>query len=473
MKEIETDICIIGGGAAGLSMAAGAAQMGANTVLFEDGKMGGDCLNYGCIPSKTFIANAKTAFQVQNLKKKSILISSKPKVNFGEIKRDILSVIDKIAPHDSTERFEELGVKVIRERAKFTGKHQVSSDSTKINFKYAVIATGTEPLIPKIPGLKDIPYLTNETIFTLSELPLHLIIIGGGAIGIELAQAFKRLGSEVSIIESNFILSNHDKEITQIVRETLVSEGITFFEQSSIKNITSKNEEIFVKTKKHFISGSHVLIAVGRITNIYRLGIEKAGLVVNNGLIETNHHLRTNNKRIYAIGDVVTSKRHTNMASEHASVALKNILLKFPARINTKIVPNTIYTEPELSQVGYTKEAAELKFGIQNIICIKKKFETNDRSVTEGNVNGLVQLIAKKNGSLIGATIFAPNAGELIQTCTFAITLKLKLSALARLNFPYPSYGETIKQAASTFYSKTLFGAKMNWLVKLRFKLLP
>ena len=187
MEEINTDICIIGGGAAGLSMASGAAQMGANTVLFESGVMGGDCLNYGCIPSKTLIANAKTAFHMQNLNKKSISLSSKPTINFREITKDISNVIDKIAPHDSKERFEKLGVSVIKEKAKFAGRRQIISNSVRVNFKYAVIATGTEPVVPEIPGLRDLPYFTNETIFSLSELPLHLIIVGGGLIGIELA----------------------------------------------------------------------------------------------------------------------------------------------------------------------------------------------------------------------------------------------------------------------------------------------
>ncbi len=473
MEEIETDICIIGGGAAGLSMASGAAQMGADTVLFESGVMGGDCLNYGCIPSKTLIANAKAAFHTQNLNKKSILISSKPTIDFSEIAKDISKIKDKIAPHDSKERFEKLGVNVIREQAKFSGRHQIISDTVKVNFKYAVIATGTKPIVPDIPGLGGLPYFTNETIFSLSELPKHLIIVGGGLIGIELAQAFKRLGSQVSVIEANSILQNQDSEFIKTVRETLVLEGVVFHERTSIQKISAKNKDLLIKTEKNLIAGSHILISVGRMTNTKALELEKAGVVVNGGLITTNSHLQTTNKRIYAIGDVVTSKRHTNMAYEHATVAIQNILLKFPAKINTKIIPTTIYVEPELAQVGYTKQAAELEFGVENVICIRKKFETNDRSITENNVNGLVQLIAKRNGKLIGATIFAPHAGELIQTCTLAISHKLKLRALAKLSFPYPSFGDTIKQAASSFYSKSLFGAKMNWLVKLRFMLIP
>ena len=472
MREINTDICIIGGGAAGLSMAAGAAQMGASTVLFESGEMGGDCLNYGCIPSKTLIANAKNYFHIGNLKKKCIFIPSKPKINFNEITKDISNVIEKIAPHDSQKRFEKLGVNVITEHATFTGKNQVSSDLFRVNFKYAVIATGTKPMIPEIPGLKDLPYFTNETIFSMSELPSHLIIVGGGAIGIELGQAFNRLGSQVSIIERNSLLTEQDSEFTKKIRELLLTEGIIFYEHESIEKIFSKNNKLLIKMKKKLIAGSHILIAAGRTTSTKTLNLEKAGVFVKDGLISTNCHLQTHNKRVYAIGDVVTTFRHTNMASEHASIVLKNILLKFPAKINTKIIPNTIYTEPELSHVGYTKKAAELEFGAQNIICLRKKFETNNRSVTENNVNGLVQLIAKRNGKLIGATIFAPCAGELIQTCTFAITQKLKLSALARLSFPYPSYGETIKHAASVFYAKALFGAKIKWLVKLRFMLL-
>ena len=472
MKELNADICIIGGGAAGLSMAAGAAQMGAKTVLFEAGKLGGDCLNYGCIPSKTLIANAKTAFQASDSRKQGVLTSKKPDINFEEIKQDISNVINKIAPHDSKERFEALGVSVFEESAWFTGRRQISSDTVKVNFRYAVIATGTRPFIPDIKGISDTPYFTNESIFSLTKLPDHLIILGGGAIGIELAQAFTRLGSKVSIIEENFVLHNQDEEFKASIWHLLKMEGVSIYEQSFPKKIAAIGGRISVHTNQHVITGTHLLIATGRIPSTTKLKLENAGIATQNGLIKTNQHLRTDNKRIYAIGDVATTKRHTNMASAHASVAIQNILLKVPTKINPYIIPYTIYVEPELSHVGFSKHEAEQKFGKHNIICLSQSFETNNRSATDGSLFGLVQLITKKNGRLIGATIFAPHAGELIQTCTFAITQKLKLSALARLNFPYPSYGEAIKYAAGSFYSKKLFGSKMRWLVNLRFKLL-
>ena len=249
-------------------------------------------------------------------------------------------------------------------------------------------------------------------------------------------------------------------------------EGVSIYEQSSPKKIARIGGRISVHTNQHVITGTHLLIATGRIPSTTKLKLENAGIATQNGLIKTNQHLRTDNKRIYAIGDVATTKRHTNMASAHASVAIQNILLKVPTKINPYIIPYTIYVEPELSHVGFSKHEAEQKFGKHNIICLNQTFETNNRSATDGSLFGLVQLITKKNGRLIGATIFAPHAGELIQTCTFAITQKLKLSALARLNFPYPSYGEVIKYAAGSFYSKKIFGSKMRWLVNLRFKLL-
>ena len=232
MNEINTDICIIGGGAAGLSLASGAIQMGANVVLFERGKMGGDCLNYGCIPSKTLLANAKNSFQMQNLFMQNMPNSKKSLLDFRDVKKNISEVIDRISPHDSKERFEKLGVKVINEHARFTGRRQISSHLSQVNYKYAVIATGTKPFIPKIPGLSKLPYFTNETIFSLSDLPSHLIIIGGGAIGIELAQAFIRLGSQVSIIECKSVLANYDPEFSDLIKEKLMSEGIKFYEET-------------------------------------------------------------------------------------------------------------------------------------------------------------------------------------------------------------------------------------------------
>ena len=474
MKDINTDICIIGGGAAGLSLASGAIQMGANVVLFEKGKMGGDCLNYGCIPSKTLLANAKTAFLMKKLCMQNMPKSKKSLLDFKDVKKNISGVIDRISPHDSKERFEKLGVKVINEHARFTGRRQISSHLSQVNYKYAVIATGTKPFIPKIPGLSKLPYFTNETIFSLSDLPSHLIIIGGGAIGIELAQAFIRLGSQVSIIECKSVLANYDPEFSDLIKERLMSEGIKFYEETLINNLESKNNKIFVQTKKDkTITGSHLLVSAGRITNTKELDLEKAGIETKNTLINTNQFLQTKNKYVYAIGDVVTTNRHTNVASAHASVVLKNILFKFPSKINTKIIPSTIYIEPELSQIGYTKQAAEKEFGSNNIICVKHNFMTNDRNITDGNLDGLIHLVAKKNGVLLGATIFGPNAGELIQVCTFAITQKLKLKALATLNFPYPSYGEAIKYAASSLYTQKIFGDKMRWLVNLRFKLFP
>ena len=472
MRELYADICIIGGGAAGLSMAAGAAQMGAKTVLFEAKKMGGDCLNYGCVPSKTLIANAKTAFQASDNQKKGILASTKPDINFEAIKQDITDVINKIAPHDSKERFEALGVSIFQESARFTGRLQISSDTVRVNFRYAVIATGTKPFIPDIQGVSDISYFTNETIFSLTELPEHLIILGAGPIGIELAQAFTRLGSKVTIIEANFGLNNQDEEFKTSVWHLLKMEGVSIYEQNVPEKLVENEGKISVHTNQHVITGTHLLIATGRTPLTNNLELENAGIATQNGLIKTNQHLRTDNKHIYAIGDVATTNRHTNMASAHASVAIQNILLKVPAKIDPHIIPYTIYVEPELSHVGFSKNAAEQKFGKQNIICLSQTFETNHRSATDGSLHGLIQLIAKKNGRLIGATIFAPHAGELISTCTFAITQKLKLSALARLNFPYPSYGEVIKYAAGSFYSKKIFGPKMRWLVNLRFKLL-
>ncbi|MBT5574467.1 MAG: FAD-dependent oxidoreductase [Alphaproteobacteria bacterium] len=473
MKEINTDICVIGGGAAGLSIASGAAQMGAKVVLFEENKMGGDCLNHGCIPSKTIISSAKTAFQMQKSAKQAIQPIGKPKIDFTEISAHISETIQKIAPHDSVERFEALGVQVFQQRAKFTGKRQISSDTLSVNFKYAVIAIGTHPMIPDIPGLSDVPYFTNESIFSLQTLPEHLVIVGGGAIGVELAQAFIRLGSHVSIIESKTILAHQDGEFKSAIRTILSTEGISFYEQSEIEKITGGNNEITIKTKQKLISGSHLLIATGRKADMHGLELDKAGIITNHGMIKTNARMQTKNPKIYAIGDIATSHRHTNVASAHASIAIQNILFKIPAKFNPLIIPHTIYTDPEISQVGYSKDLAEQKFGAHNIICIIQKISKNDRAVTDSISEGSIQLIAKKNGQLIGATILAPHAGEIIQTCTFAITHKLKLSALAKLHFPYPSYGEALKQAASSFYSERLFSPKMRWLMKWRFKLLP
>ena len=471
MNRIDTDICVIGGGSGGLSVAAGAAQMGARVVLFEADRMGGDCLNSGCVPSKALLAAAKAAHYAMGNPAMGVH-GGPPQVDFAAVKAHVADVIASIAPHDSVERFTGLGVTVIEERASFAAPRIITSDNYEVHAKYVVIATGSRAAIPPIPGLEDIPYHTNETIFDDLEKPTHLAIIGGGPIGIEMAQAHARLGCQVTAIEAARILGRDDADMAEILKTRLTSEGVELIDGTGVAEVSGTAGAITISLADgRTIAASHILVAAGRAPNIDGLALEAAGIATRGNAIATDNRLRTTARRVFAIGDVTGRAQFTHMAGYHAGIVIRNILFWLPARINDALIPWVTYTDPELAHVGLAETAAAEAWGAGNIRCQTVPLTGNDRALAERRSEGMVKVVTHRNGRILGATILAPQAGEMILAWSLAISAGRKIGSMASLIAPYPTYGDASKRAAGQFFTKSLFSPRTKKLVRflLRF----
>lgn len=458
MQRIKTDICVIGGGSGGLSVAAGAVQMGAKVVLLEGHKMGGDCLNYGCVPSKALIAAGKQAHAMGTGQKFGVT-PVKPKVSYGGAKDHVRDVIATIEPHDSVERFDGLGVTVIQEFGRFISPTEVQAGDTVVTARRFVIATGSAPFVPPIPGLTDVPFYTNEDIFDLREKPEHLIVIGGGPIGMEMAQAHVRLGSKVTVIEAFKAMGKDDPELAAIVLENLRAEGVEIAEDAMAATISGKAGDITVKVKDgRVFKGSHLLMAVGRKVNIERLDLDKAG-VAHDRAVTVDASLRTSNRRIYAIGDAAGGLQFTHVAGYHAGIIIRSMLFGLPSKQRADHIPWATYTDPELAQVGLTEAEARAKHG-DRLEVVRFEYSGNDRAIAEGKTTGLVKVMVNK-GRPVGASIVGAQAGELIQVWALAIANRLKMGAVAAMVAPYPTLGEVNKRVAGAYFTPRLFDSPM------------
>ena len=477
MEHIHTDICVIGGGSGGLSVASGAAQMGARVVLFEADQMGGDCLNSGCVPSKALLAAAKAAHYTTG--NPDMGIGGAPaNVDFAAVKAHVAAVIAGIAPHDSVERFSGLGVRVIEEHARFAGPRVVRSASYEVTAKFIVIATGSKAAIPPIPGLDSVPFHTNETIFADTDKPSHLAIIGGGPIGIEMAQAHRRLGCAVTVIEAAHILGRDDPELAGLVTARLATEGIRLIEEIGVREV-SKNTDTgdgadaitITLANGTDITASHLLVATGRTPSGGDLDLESAGIRTERGAIVTDRRLRTSCKRVFAIGDVTGRAPFTHMAGYHAGIVIRNMLFRLPAKIDDRLTPWVTYTDPELAHVGMAEGAASAAYGAANIRVERVPLTGNDRARAEGRTEGMVKVITHRDGQILGAGIVAPAAGEMIMAWSLAIARRQKIAAMASTIAPYPTYGDASKRAAGQFFTQRLFSPRTRALVRLLLKL--
>jgi pyruvate/2-oxoglutarate dehydrogenase complex dihydrolipoamide dehydrogenase (E3) component len=461
---IKTDICVIGAGSGGLSVAAGAAQMGASTVLIERGAMGGDCLNYGCVPSKSMIAAGRAADTIRHAGRFGVN-GHEPEINFASVHDHIHGVISAIAPNDSVERFEGLGVKVIRAGARFTGPDTVEADGTTIKARRFVLATGSRAAHPSIPGLDDVPFLTNETIFERKSAPEHLIVIGGGPIGVEMAQAHRRLGAGVTVLQKGSILPKDDPDLVAIVRDRLTAEGVDLREGVDIASVQRHGNGIAaVLSDGTQIEGSDLLVAAGRQANVDGLGLEAAGIEFSPRGVTTDARLRTTNRRVFAVGDVAGGPQFTHIAGYHAGIVIRNILFRLPAKVDYSALPWVTYTDPELAHVGLTE--AQARDSHKDIRVLTWNFEENDRAQAEREIEGKVKVLTLPNGRILGASIVGPHAGELIQVWCLAISQKLKIGAIASMIAPYPTLGEASKRAAGAFYTPKLFSGRTRGLVR-------
>lgn len=455
MNRITTDICIIGAGSGGLSVAAGAVQMGARVVLIEGHKMGGDCLNYGCVPSKALIASAKQAHMMRHGAPYGIGAVA-PTVDYAAAKDHVAEVIATIAPVDSVERFEGLGVHVIQDYGRFISKTQVQAGDTIITARRFVVATGSGPLVPPIPGLADVPYHTNETIFDLREKPDHLLIIGGGPIGMELAQAHRRLGCDVTVVEGAKAFGKDDPETAAIVLDSLRAEGVVIMEDAQAEKVSQSAGKITVHTRKGDVTGSHLLIAVGRKVNTDTLDLEKGSIAYDRKGLTVGPNLRSvSNRRVYAAGDVAGGLQFTHVAGYHASVLIRSLLFALPSRQRTDHIPWATYTDPELAQVGLTEAQARKKHGAR-LEVVRFDFRHNDRLIAERKTKGLIKVMVV-SGRPVGVSMAGHMAGELIGIWAMAIANRMKMSAIAQTVLPYPTVGEVNKRAAGAYLSPRLF----------------
>ncbi len=471
MPRIDTDICVIGAGSGGLSVAAGAVQMGARVVLIEAGEMGGDCLNAGCVPSKALIAAAKAA-EAQRRGFRGVA-PVQPQVNFGAVKDHVQAVIAQIAPVDSQERFEGLGCTVIRAFARFTGPREVQAGDQTIRARRFVIATGSRPLVPPIQGAASVPFFTNETIFDLRERPSHLVVIGGGPIGIEMAQAHRRLGSEVTVIEGEKVLGREDPELAQVVIEALTAEGIRLVEGKPVVRLSGAAGAVEVTLGDgQQIAGSHLLMAVGRKVALEGMNLEAAGVAYTAKGVTVDARLRSSNRRVYAVGDAAGGLQFTHVAGWHAGIVIRQAVLGLPARADPRAIPRATYTDPELAQVGLTEAEARAQHGAA-LTVVRAEFAHNDRAMAEAKARGLAKVMVVK-GRPVGASIVGPQAGELIGLWALAISARLKLSAVAGMVAPYPTLGEVSKRAAGAYFGPKLFeSAALKRLVRFVQRWLP
>lgn len=454
MQRIDTDVCVIGAGSGGLSLAAGAVQMGARVVLIEANEMGGDCLNTGCVPSKALIAAAKAA-EAQRRGLRGVA-SVDPQVDFGAVKDYVRAVIEEIAPVESQERFEGLGCTVVRAFARFTGPREVQAGDTTIRARRFVIATGSHALVPPILGVDTVPYLTNETIFDLRERPQHLIVIGGGPIGVEMAQAHRRLGCEVTVIEGAKVLGREDPELASVIIDALRAEGIRLVEGQPVVRLAGQAGAVEVTLGDgQQVKGSHLLIAVGRKVALDGMNLEAAGVAYTPKGVTVDAGLRSSNRRVYAIGDAAGGLQFTHVAAWHAGIVIRQAILGLPAKADSRALPRATYTDPELAQVGLTEAEARAAHG-DALTVVRAGFSHNDRAQAESKTKGLIKVMIVK-GRPVGASIVGPQAGELIGLWALAISARMKMSAITGMVAPYPTLGEVSKRAAGAYFSPKLF----------------
>jgi pyruvate/2-oxoglutarate dehydrogenase complex dihydrolipoamide dehydrogenase (E3) component len=453
-QSIACDLCVIGAGSGGLSVAAAAAAFGQKVVLIEKHKMGGDCLNYGCVPSKALIAAGKRAHAMRTAGFFGIH-PVEPMIDYRAVNAHVQSVIAAIAPNDSVERFTGLGVQVIQGTGRFLDKSTVTVNDARIKARRFVIATGSSPVVPPIPGLDSVPYFTNETIFDNAARLDHLIIIGGGPIGMELAQAHLRLGCRVSVLEGLTALGKDDPELTAVVLKHLRGEGLVVREGAKVERIEAGQgiirAHIAVGDGKETVDGTHVLVAAGRKPNLADLNLEAAGIRYDKKGIAVNAGLVTSNSRVFAIGDVTGGLQFTHVANYHAGIVIRRALFRLPAKVNADIVPWVTYTEPELAHVGLSEaEAANRKIAIN---VLRWPYHENDRAQAERTTEGFVKVVTDKKGRILGASIVGEHAGELIQMWSLAISQGMKIKAMTEWVSPYPTLSEINKRAAYRYFA--------------------
>ena len=465
---LKPDICVIGAGSGGLSVAAAAAAFGVPVVLIEKGRMGGDCLNYGCVPSKALIAAGKHADALRHGAGFGVA-DVDPDIDFRGVREHIHNVIAAIAPNDSAERFSALGVHVIKAQASFKDKRTVIAGDFEIRARRFVVATGSSPAVPPIEGLDTVEFFTSETIFELARRPGHLIVVGGGPVGIELAQAYRRLGSEVTVIEAAAALAGDDPELSAIALDSVRADGVTIRERTGVVRVERRGEtgvSVYVDAPKGLaaIDGTHLLIAAGRTANVAGLELEKAGIAYGGEGIAVSPELRTANHRVYAIGDVAGPLRFTHVAGYHAGLVVRALLFRVSAREDRTIIPRVTFTDPELAHVGLSEaEAVGQNRGVR---ILRWPLAENDRAQAERKTAGHIKVVVDANGRILGASIVGANAGEMISLWALALSKQMNVRDIAAFVPPYPTMGEIGKRAAISYFAGTVRKPALRKLIR-------
>lgn len=442
---VDYDLVVIGGGSGGLVVASAAAQLKAKVALVEKDRLGGDCLWYGCVPSKSLIHASRVAYQVKNSQRFGIY-TLPPEIDFTQVMGHVQKVIDTIQPHDSPERFRGLGVEVIFGNGQFVDRHTFEVNGQRLKGRAFVIATGSRPALGAIAGLDSVGFLTNEQVFSLTELPNSLVVIGAGPVGCELAQAFARFGTKVTLIASrDHILPKEDPEAAQVVKQQFEHEGIRIIKKAKVEKV-----DILEGKKSVLVGGDHIiadeiLVAIGREPNITSLNLDIAGIEYSQKGIKVNQKLQTTNPRIYACGDVIGGYQFTHVAGYEASIIIPNALLLPLKKANYRVIPWATFTDPELARVGLTEQEARAKYN--DVYVLKQDFSGVDRAQAEGVIQGFAKIITRKNGEILGATMVGNSAGELINEVVLAMSYKLKVSALSGIHI-YPTLSEVNSKAS-------------------------
>ncbi|MCP4108853.1 MAG: FAD-dependent oxidoreductase [Desulfobacteraceae bacterium] len=475
MTTYDYDIGILGGGSAGLTITAGSAMLGAKTLLIEkEPRLGGDCLHYGCVPSKTLIKTAHVYHLMKQAQKFGLPPVKVPPADFKDIAKRIQSVIEVIQHHDSEERFCKLGANVEFGEARFVDPHTVQVDDRKYSAKNWVVATGSSPAVPSVEGLEKTPYLTNRDIFSLDHLPESLIVLGGGPIGIEMAQAFCRLGTRVTVIQhGEQILGKEDKDMADIVLRVLQSEGVTIYLNSSVLRVrdSGKIREVVIRTASEEISvqGEMLLLAVGRTVNLKGLGLETIGVEYDRGGLILDQRLRTTQLHIYGAGDVTGQYLFTHAAGYEGGIVIRNAIFHLPAKVSYSNLPWCTYTDPELASIGMNEKQAQAA-GISCSVWTEP-FGSNDRSLAEGGDIGLIKLLLDEKERPLGVQIMGPHAGDLISEWVAMMNGNTKLSKIASAVHPYPTLGEINKRVIGNVFAEKVYSDKVRKGLKFFFNL--
>lgn len=457
--SVEYDLVIIGGGSAGLVAASAGAQINARVALIEKDKLGGDCLHYGCVPSKSLIHAAQIAYNVKTASRFGIYTDA-PTIKLDEAMGHVQEVVETIQEHDSTERFEKLGVEVIYGMGQFVDDKTFEVNGRQLKSRAFLVATGSRPTVPPVQGLKEAGFLTNEQVFNVKDRPDALAVIGAGPIGCELGQSFSRLGSEVTLLASrDVIMPKEDPEAAAVVQKQLVSEGLRIMTNTRAERVDLVNGRKQITAGGETITVDEILIATGRTPNVGSLNLEAAGVDYDKKGIKVDAKLRTSNKRIYAAGDVIGGYQFTHVAGYEAGVAMQNALIMPTKKADYRVIPWATFTEPELARVGLTENQARDRYG-DDVFVLKQGFDGVDRALAESAGYGFAKFITKKDGELLGAHIVGPHAGELIHEAVITMSQKLKVSAMQCIHV-YPTLSEispkTALQLTKQKYAKNTF----------------